>query len=284
MSDVENHPLHQTFVRINRLQPRLRAQLGLVNDAEWLQPAAFFTEANLAAARERIEAVYQTSSPNVVANLILSGYSWSLVAVSAASYLHEKRVLDLRPENVRIHWDQGYQYGDRLAVVNGHFMALADDPAAGHPDATLLPNQEALRSAFLQQLEGHFACVLSWLGQHLQVNPRAVWPSLADRCASFVFWLLSEVAAAPRTPEAIAAELRALTQREGGALVNRRIDLITVEDASGAHHCFYRRATCCYAYRRPGRPYCTTCPHLKQEVQLDNVWAAVRAKSAALQE
>lgn len=278
-----SHPLAQTFAEIAHRHPRLQGQLGPVEGADWLQPADFFTLANLNAARERIEGAYRTTSPNIVTNVILASYSWSLIAVSAACYLYSRRVLDLRPQNLAIHWDQTYQYGDRLALLEGRFSALPDDPSAAHPDVTVVTTPEALRQAFLAQLEGHFGHVLSCLGSCLQANPRAVWPALADRCASFIFWLLNEVAADPQTPEAIAAEMRALTARDDGPLTNRRIDLITVEDASGCRHCFYRRATCCYKYRRPQGGYCTTCPRLAREDQFDNVWAAVRKKSAALQ-
>ena len=282
-SEEASHPLQQTFAEIALLHPRLQGQLGSPGGTGWLRPVDFFTAANLTAVRERIESAYRTASSSVVANLILASYSWSLMAVSTACYSHGKRVLDLRPQNLFIHWDQTHHYADRLAVADGCFTLLADDPAAGHPDATPVADQETLRLALLRQLEGHFELALSWLGDYLAVNARAVWPALADRCASFLFWLLNEVAAEPRTPEAIAAEMRALTVRDDSLLANRCIDLITVEDAAGARHCFYRRATCCYAYRRPEGAYCATCPRLSREAQFDNVWAALREKSVVLQ-
>ncbi|MDX1663266.1 MAG: ferric iron reductase [Candidatus Promineifilaceae bacterium] len=281
MRNGMQHPLQQTFDRLAASSPRLQAQLGLQSGPGWMRPAALFTADHLTRARAQVEADYGVSSPNVVASVLLAGYGWSLMAIGVGAYLHGDRVPDLHPDNVCLHWDDVYNYADRLALVEGRFTALPDDPAAGRPGVAVVSDRDALRRCLLREFESHFGLALSWLGEHLPVRERALWPTLADRCASFVFWLLNEVAGEPRTPEEIATEMRALTAHKHSRLSNRCIDLITVEGGDGATHCFYRRATCCHAYRLAGHGYCTTCPHLSREAQLKNVRTAVREKVAA---
>ena len=281
MRNGMHHPLHETFAQLAASNPRLQAQLGLPSGEGWVRPAAHFTADNLARARAQVEADYGVSSPNIVATVLMAGYGWSLLAIGVGAYLQGNRVLNLHPDNIWLHWNDTYNYADQLAVVDGRFTALPDDPAAGRADVDLVADREALRACLLRELENHFGLALSWMSEHLSVRERALWPVLADRCASFVFWLLNEVAAEPRTPEVIAAEMRALTARKNSRLSNRRVDLITVEGGDGATHCYYRRATCCHAYRVDGRGYCTTCPHLSREAQLKNVRAVVREKLTA---
>lgn len=268
---MNEHPLEQTLSRARLLSAYLRPELGAPSGEGWfaatdLAPGAAYLETLIAATQARL----RTKAPAIVGSALLQGYQWPLVSTAVACYLLDRRVPDLSLEHTRTQYSAEHE-ADALALLGGRFTALPGDPAAEHPDATVVPDLPALRTALRTALAAHLGVVIDQLCARLGCKPRGLWLNAADSLASSFVWLAQEQRPAA-TLEQLEAELAALTRAPGSPFASRQIGLIQL-----SHHersrVFLDRATCCYWYKTEGGAYCSTCPHRPPEERRERLLA-----------
>ena len=157
---------------------------------------------------------------------------------------------------------------ERVAVTSPAIALLAGDPAADHPDALALPDEESL----LRWAAGTIVGTLSPLFTELRAVTRfgivPMWNMVGDSVLSMATWI---------------PFLAGSDQGAGRALGDRLVDALVREGAPvrrrGRTLCLTRTrstfvasvdAACCMHYRTcPEVPrvdaYCVSCPHLSDE-------------------
>ncbi|MBX3015578.1 MAG: (2Fe-2S)-binding protein [Caldilineaceae bacterium] len=268
---LDEHPLQQTFTRIRQLSPYVGARWGQQQEAEWLTPAELLApqSPHLATQIRQTQARLHTTAASTIAAALLQEYQWPLISTAVASFLVDRRVPNLDPANVSflvLDAEKGIQEAEdhtHIAYLGGRFLALPDDPAADHPDATTVPDRDALRDALRTGLESHFGWVIERLSAAVDCKPRGLWLYVADRLASTFGWLMQEQDKGCRLPQ-IEPEFNAVLRVPSSPLTNKKVALfeLTYKDHS---HVFLDRATCCFWYKADGGDYCTTCPHRTKE-------------------
>ncbi|WP_245668748.1 (2Fe-2S)-binding protein [Chloroflexus islandicus] len=259
MSNAIIHPLEQTLIRVRQLSPYLKPQLGIPSGTEWrtvadLAPGSAQLETLITAT----EAYLNTRAPAIVASAILQNYQWPLITTAMAYFLIDRRVPDISAANTLTGYDNERK-ASRLALLSSRFATLPTDLAANHPDATVLPDTTALRSALRSHIEAHLGMLINHLCIRLGCKPRGLWLNVADCCAGTLVWLMQ--AHNPSiTLSQIEAEITALLRERSSPLNSRQIGLIQLRYGG---HCriVHDRATCCYWYKTDGGDYCATCPH-----------------------
>lgn len=257
--DTDTHPLAHTFARAGAMSPYLKAEVGAPQGPGWIAamedftPGALWMEQLIAHTQAR----FRTTAPVITASAILQGYQWPPISAAIACYLLDRRVPALSLENSRVHYTADFA-ADALALLDGRFAALPDDPAADHPDAAVVADLDALRVALRRAIETHLDGVIDRLDVCCGCATRGLWLTAADACAGALVWLMQECD--PRTDMArIEAEVEALIRVPGSPLYSRQIGLIRVT-YQDCEEIFPDRATCCHWYRTEGGDYCSTCP------------------------
>jgi ferric iron reductase protein FhuF len=270
-------PLQHTCGRAGKLTEHLRIALGAPQGHGWHAPSDLFApdspdfEAQIAAMQARLH----TKAANVVGSALLQGYQWPVIAALVACYLLDRRVPDLRQENVRVHLD-AEGAGDRIAFLTGSFTALPADAAATHPDARIVPDLAMLRMAARCGIEDHLGAIIERICARLGCKPRGLWLNVADSLAGTLAWLMQASDDTAGITE-IAREVDALVRVPGSPLHSRQLSLFMLH-RNEQRQTFLVRATCCYWYKTEGGEYCSTCPHRTPESRAERLLAYMAAQ------
>lgn len=270
-SQSQSHPLQQTFTRIHQFSPYIGARLGTPMEPTWVTPAELLASASphLATLISATQKRLHTTAVNTVGGALIQEYQWPLISTAVACFLVDRRVPDLQPAQVRLHLpDEEHGEGEEadhthIAYTSGRFAALPDDPAADHPDATIVSDEDALREDLRTGLETHFNWVIERLSAAVGCNQRGLWLYVTDRLASTLAWLLQE----QDQHVGLATINRAAApfiRRADSPLSNKKVGFfeLTYKERT---HVYLDRATCCYWYKTDGGDYCSTCPHRTKE-------------------
>jgi hypothetical protein len=259
------HPLAATLARVSKTSEYLKTHFGVPEAAGWVRPADAFVlgSAVLAAQIGVTQQRLRTDSPSVVGGSLLQTYQWPLIHAAVGGYLADRRVPDVRPEEVWFHPKVDAEHEDAIDAVTlacTRFWALPDDPEAGHPDATILPGQAALRDRLRDMITAHFAPAVAVLCEALGCKERGLWLFVADGVAGTLAWTRIEHEPHASRSE-LETELEGLVGLPGSPLFTKQIGLfeLVFRDQPRLQ---YDRATCCYWYKTADAKgnYCTTCP------------------------
>lgn len=266
-----DHPLLQSFIRIHQLSHYLGAHLGAPTEPMWLTPAELLApdSPHLSELIRTLQKRLHTEAANTIGSSLLQEYQWPLIAVAVACFLVDRRVPALHPESVRLrvsveeHEDESVAPEPRIAFTSGRFVALPHDPAATHPDAIIVADEEALRAHLRTELETHFAWVIERLSAAVDCNRRGLWLYVTDRIASTLAWLMQE----QDQQSCLTCVNRAadpLIRVAGSPLFNKKVGFfeLTYKERT---HVYLDRTTCCFWYKTDGGDYCSTCPHRTKE-------------------
>jgi hypothetical protein len=184
--------------------------------------------------------------------------------VTAALVL-DRRAWDVRPGHLSLHPDTG-----RLAVRDASLLVLPDDPAAGHPDAEVLPDLPALLRRVAADAVATLRPLLDAVRAATRYGLVPLWNSAADAVRGAAHYAPLYAGADRERARAVGA---ALVAELGAALAAQGARL---RDRGGHEHVQWGtetyalpvRAACCLYYKtepeveRPSDAYCLTCPFL----------------------
>ncbi|MFF2525256.1 (2Fe-2S)-binding protein [Streptomyces liangshanensis] len=203
--------------------------------------------------------------PDVVASFALHRYAWPACLLVTLPWFLHRRVPRVPVADVAFQRVLG-----RMAVRTGSFACLPGDPAAGHPDARVVPDEEALRGEVRAAVAEHLGPVLEGFAPRMRRGRRALWGMATDEIVEglwYVSHLLGEERRAMAELELLlpgatkpyvgAAGFRDLTGPDGAALATRD------------------RASCCLHYTLRPDDTCVTCPRTCDADRVGKLTAAV---------
>jgi FhuF-like iron-sulfur protein len=262
-SGLATSPMTDAYARLAEVMPEfVVAELA---DAEppprgdgWAHAAALAAggpslDTFLAWDASQVEQDYgQRARPEVIASLALHRYAWPACLLFTVQWFLHRRVPRLSVGDVYLDRSAG-----RFAIRVGDFACLPGDPAAAHPGARVVADQEVLRAEVRDAVAAHLGPILEGFAQRARRGGRALWGMATD---DFVegLWHVAELLGEERRaieelerllpggsrPFVGTAGFRELTGPEGAALSTRN------------------RASCCLFYTVRPDDACGTCPRL----------------------
>jgi ferric iron reductase protein FhuF len=253
--------LDETFRRLNRHAAYLQISVGKPLGDRWLDARSL--AAPISSRRDelmqRIATTHSTDDRHVIAMWFWNAYTWPVLMGAVLSYLLERRVPYLAPANIVLHWNDAGMT-DRMALRSAHFFALRDDPAAWEQDCTVVADQDALRAVLVAQITQHYVPpMLDVLATQSPFGMRALWATVADRCASAVLQATDTLG-----NDTCRQEVASLTKH---APLHGNTGVLVVNH-NGADTLWLQRGGCCHSYKLPRYGYCATCPLLPIEERM----------------
>jgi hypothetical protein len=238
--------------------------IGVPAEPGWSSPAdvVAHVDAWCARAREqdnpaRLASVAATTVAGVLVHAVLGRVTAALVL--------DRRAWDVRAGHLVLHPGTG-----RLAVRDASLLVLPDDPAAGHPDAEVLPDLPALLHRVAADAVATLRPLLDAVRAATRYGLVPLWNGAADAVRGAAHYAPlyagTDRERARALGAALVAELAAELAARGARLRDR-----------GAHeqvqwgtetYALPVRAACCLYYKtepqveRPSDAYCLTCPFL----------------------
>lgn len=227
----------------------------------------------------------------VAAVRVIGSIAHAVLGRLTAALVAGGRAHDCSAANLAVHHDEDGHL-DRVAVRRPAVLVLADDPAAGDPDAVVHPDQASLLAAAGAGAVAVLAPVIEQVRELSRFGVVPAWNVAADSVlgmSTFVpLYLGTDERAGRRTGEAL---LDALVAH--GARIRTRGTCEPVL-RERAEYLLPVRGSCCFHYKtepeieQPGDEYCTTCPLLDAGLRhrrfgnlLDEYVLPARAQAAA---
>nr|WP_106437898.1 (2Fe-2S)-binding protein [Kitasatospora sp. SID7827] len=204
-----------SWLRLGRAFPDLR-----IHHAAPRTGPGWTTAAALAGDRAALDAMiafderlgldlYGTPSrPDVTAGFSLHRYAWPVALAFTLPWLLERRVPLLPVDRVSINRTTG-----ELTARPAGFHCLPDDPAAGRPDALVVPDRPALDAALRTALAEHFTPLLAAFRPAVRRGPRTLWALVTDDVVDGLWYAAGLLGEEPRA----VAELTALLTGDAAA-------------------------------------------------------------------
>ncbi|MEU3351030.1 (2Fe-2S)-binding protein [Streptomyces sp. NPDC037389] len=263
-------PVADSYARLTEALPAITVRCGPPGRGE-----GWVTAAELAAGGPALDAFLawdeaqvlreygQEPRPDVVASFGLHRYAWHVCLLFTLPWFLHRRVPRLPVEAVSLHRASG-----RITADAAAFACLPGDPAAGHPDAVTMTDEEALRAELRSAVAAHLAPLLAALGPRMRRGGRALWGMVTDETAEGLWHvgrLLGEEGRVRRELELLLpgdtapyvgdAAFRELTGPRGEKLLTRD------------------RASCCFFYTLRPEDSCATCPRTLDAVRIERLSA-----------
>ena len=240
----------------------LSARTGRPDEPGWITAADLIGDRSLL--EELLSRIERGCGPGERAyagTSLLRSYLWRILTPAVAVFLLERRLPDLRAENVALRFGEtGFAEG--LTFSAPRFLALPGDPEAEHPDAEVLPSEKDLlvhmRDALAQT---HLPALIPALRDlRVRRGGRTLWRAGADVCAEAFMFVGEELGL---QEEACA---HAETVLSGDSPLSAPTNFFVLEQ-DGRPKTTRVRNTCCLYYR-VGDGACFTCPRTTNEERI----------------
>ena len=202
-----------------------------------------------------------TDNRHVAGSGFIVAYLTRLTYPLISQYVLADRVPDVSLSNLTFH-SAGHGI-DGTALNRPHFAALPGDPASGHPDAQVVPDEAALYAQLKEWLfDSNFEVVIPSLRRSARSSLKVSWNAVASSCSqafSRLYKLVGEPKIVVRKAEQFFGDPSSPAYRQV------TMDII---EHRGKRGYFARRAGCCLWWRvESSRDYCSGCILLSREEQ-----------------
>lgn len=192
--------------------------------------------------------------PDVIASFGLHRYAWPACLLITAPWFLQRRVPRYPVTDVSYDRTRGPM---AFAVRPGPFACLPRDPAASHPGARVVPDEEALRAEVRDAIAEHLEAVLAGFGPRTRRRGRALWGMVTDDVVEGL-WYLGELrggAERRRAEQELRLLLPGATRPYVGSAAFRELT-----GPNGEPLPTRDRASCCMYYTLDPEDTCVTCP------------------------
>lgn len=270
-NEATRSPIEETMARAAEKVPYFSASFGKPDEGMICARDVIHDPAMVTSYLDYVEDVYEMSAGfrQIAASFLVLGYFWPPMLGAAACMLLERRVPDLSTAHT---WLNIKGYGVRFS--SRRFYALPDDPDAAHPDATILPDVDALRDYIASSFtDEHAEPMFATLRTVAPYGVNGMRANYVDRMVSALIWM-GDVIGDP-----------AVVETEVPAFVNRMTDKRRAAVVPIAHDGKLKmlqvRSGCCLNYRLPGREKCETCSLLPMDERIDRFRASLVQEASA---
>jgi hypothetical protein len=228
-------------------------------DAEWiccaraLRNPEFFTRWRAVVAawlgQQHAEVPARTT-----AGYVLQWYLGIPSYLGAMLFHSARRVPALQPRHLAFRIDPGWV--QEVALLPGTFWCLPSDPAAGHPDALVVPDDAALGAVLRREVVSHADRFLRVYGPLVRFGRRTLWAAVTDALDTSLLLAGRSFGSV----QAGVADARLVLAQRVEPLTSGSTTCAVVDDR-GRTHWTRRRGSCCFFYALSGvdEP-CATCP------------------------
>ncbi|MGW0332723.1 (2Fe-2S)-binding protein [Streptomyces sp. NPDC003011] len=192
--------------------------------------------------------------PDVTASFGLHRYAWPACLLITAPWFLQRRVPRYPVTHVSYDRTEGPM---AFAVRPGPFACLPDDPAAAHPDARVVADEDALRAEVRDAVAEHMGPVLAGFGPRMRRRGRALWGMVTDEIVESL-WYVAELLGEHehrRAERELGLLLPGATKPYAGSAGFRRL-----AGPNGEPLRTRDRASCCMFYTLVPEDTCVTCP------------------------
>jgi hypothetical protein len=256
--------LATSVARAGSLQVRAEIRVGLPEDsADWVNCAELLSSPDgFTLWRQELAGWlldrYGEAPERTTAGYVMSWYLFVPGYLAALLFHHERRVPSLRPEHLAFHKARPRPHPDSIAVLDPSFVCLPDDPAAGTPNATVVPTEQALAAVLRGRFTAHATRFVTAYRDTVRFGRHTLWAAATDTLDS-ALWLAGRYGG-----DETAGVL------DAGLLLADRFSPLTsastlrpVPDAAGRTTWTRRRESCCFHYLiDTGQGVCETCPRV----------------------
>ncbi|WP_243056329.1 (2Fe-2S)-binding protein [Nocardioides sp. SR21] len=253
------HPLAATAARADARRDWLAISYGESVPDGWSRCSEVDAE-RIAAWEDRVEAWHRTeigrSHPMSTTGYVLSYYADIAATVGGLFFHVDRRVPSLARESVAFRTEDTYTYPDGVVLLDGAFWCLPGDEAAGHPDATVVPDEAALAAVLRAQVRDHADDFLASYRPTARLPRRALLGAFFDALDSGF---------GPEQPDP--SEVTA-TFGSARAVLPGPTDQFPQGSSYyllGGEHLIRTRVGCCYYFKVGDDGACTTCPRTSEE-------------------
>jgi hypothetical protein len=221
---------------------------------------------------------WRTESAFLSAALFMLGYTHPLAHLALCGFYAGQRVPDVSGGNYAVCLDDDGGI-ESFRLLAPRFAALRDDPAAGHPDAFVVPDRESLRAWLISRLhDQHLTPLFTKVRTLTKLSANVLWGNVASIWAAALEKVTSEGLV---TLEQALAEKTELLDQLGSPL-RGRVSVYSLESKE-LRRLFHRRNTCCQKYLHPDMGKCGYCSlrTADETLQLQRGWMDRLAAQAA---
>ena len=259
-----NHPLVTSIGRAAALDDFFAFPLRYSDQDRWIEAESLFQRDDqrlrdlvIAYGRDR----WGTENRHLAGSGFIVAYLTRLTYPLISQYVLERRVPDVSLGNLAFHANG--QRIDGTALSRPWYAALPDDPASGHQDALVVPDEAALYARLKEWLfDSNLELAIPSLRRAARASLKVSWNAVASSCAQVfhrLYYLVEE-------PELVVRDAEAFFG-DPSSPAYRQVTMQVIEHR-GKRGYFARRAGCCLWWRGEGtKVYCSGCILLSREEQ-----------------
>lgn len=257
--------LAESVARVESRQARVTLRVGAPQDShDWVNCASLLSDTTLfdrwrASLAEWLLDQYGDAPERTTAGYVMAWYLSVPGYLAALLFHHERRVPSLRPEHLAFRRTRPRPHPESIAVLDRRFVCLPDDPAAGTPEATVVPDERALAAVLRGRYTAHAARFVTAFAPTVRFGPHTLWAAATDALDGSM--LLAGRYGGDETAGVV----------DGALLLPERLAPLTsastMRPAEGsptaAGEWTRRRESCCFHYLlEAGKGPCATCPRV----------------------
>lgn len=253
------HPLVTTAAAVDRWMPTGALTFGRPDDGSpWVRcvdvDGGYVADWE-ASTERRLSTEYGASHPMTAAGYVLGWYGRMPGLIGGLCFFAGRRVPRLGRSDIAF-TRQDNQAPGRYALLNGRFWCLPDDPAAQHPDATVVADLARLGQVLRSEVREHADAFLREYVPRVRLPRRHLLGFFFDGLDTGIWRAGRE---SGRDAEALTAAHAVLPGDVRG--FKDRSTLYAALDPNGREHVTRTRISCCYFYKLDSdREACLTCP------------------------
>jgi hypothetical protein len=261
------HPLAASVAAVDHVVDWMSFRLLDTSDApltpcdQWtsceqaLSEPTYFTRWRAAVAQQLAQQHAHVPEQTTAAH-VLQWYLGIPTYLGAMLFHSARRVPSLQPPQLAFRLDLGWV--QEVALRPSLFWCLPDDPDAGHPDATQLPDEVALAAVLRRQVVMHATRFLKVYGPLVRFGRRTLWAAVTDVLDVALLIAGRSFGSA----QAGATDARLVLAKREEPLTSASTTC-EVTDEHGRTHWIRRRGWCCFTYALPDVEHpCASCPRV----------------------
>lgn len=254
--DLSQHPLTESLNAAGSLDPYLNLPACDPSQDGWSAATDLFLGGN-ARLKEQVMsygyASWGTTNNHVAGSSFIIAYLTRVIYPVIGQYVLRRRVPKATLANIAFH-----RLGERIdgtGLRQSQFAALPDDPAAGHPDAEVLCDEQHLYLRLKEWIfEANLEIVIETLHRAVPASPKVSRNAVAAACAQAfhrLFYLVEDKSSLIRDANTFC--------QDSSSPLYGEVSMEVIEH-QGKAGLFARRAGCCLIWRtEESDGYCSNC-------------------------
>jgi hypothetical protein len=259
VTDTRRAELVESVARAASRQARVSLRVGQPTEShDWVNCASLLSDTALfdqwrASLAEWLVDRYGEAPERTTAGYVMTWYLSVPGYLAALMFHHERRVPSLRPEHLAFRTARPRPHPESIALLDECFVCLPEDPAAGTPEATVVPDERALAAVLRGRFAAHAARFVAAFAPTVRFGRHTLWAAATDALDDSM--LLAGRYGGDESEGVL----------DGALLLPERLPPLTSASTMRAVGGKWtrRRESCCFHYLlESGKGPCATCPRV----------------------